>query len=445
MLPGLCYFSGMFQRQRRKRPAHWPHWFEPKNYPHFDQPIRDPEQVRKLVESPDEVARHPFLPFIHFEKVGRKYKRDVHAFVKKPRPLSYASHVDSLIFRRYSLLLSQTYEQLLSKEGIGEAVLAYRRFDPPKCNIHFANEAFRFIEEHAPCVAMAFDVKDFFESLDHKLLKQQWKQLLGVPELPPDHYAVFKAVTRYAKVDREALFQVFGITKKKQKHFRGPICTPEQFREKVRTNDQAKGLIKVKSDGKGVPQGSAISALLSNIYMIPVDLRMVAFAKANGGLYFRYSDDVLIVCPLDKKSHAEGDLRKLMISVGLQVHDGLGKSTIAVFTTTDLHTLTCDRPLQYLGFTFDGKNVRVRSQTVARYLRRMRKAVRREKFLAACRATAGGDPRIRRKRLYSRYTHLGTHNFLSYAKKACGIFKNHRIREQIKRHWNDLHAALQVE
>src|SRR5207249_363402 len=103
----------------------------------------------------------------------------------------------------------------------------YRRFAPPKCNLHFANDAFRFIETHVPCVAMAFDVKDFFESLDHKCLKQVWKQVLDVRELPPDHYAVYRAVTRYAWVERSALFKLFGITKRKLKSWRGPICTPE--------------------------------------------------------------------------------------------------------------------------------------------------------------------------------------------------------------------------
>ncbi len=431
----------MSSHKRRERSKDWPEWFEAKGYLHFDRPIRNPEQVRKIVESPADVARHSFLPFIHFQKITRKYKRDDGRFVKKTRPLSYASHLDSLIFRQYCLLLSDSYERKLVAKGIGDSVLAYRRFNPPKCNIHFANEAFCFVKDHAPCVAMTFDVKDFFESLDHKRLKQHWKQVLDKCELPPDHYAVFKAVTRYSWVEREPLYKLFGITKKKQKQWRGPICSPEEFRTKVRSKKQT-GLIKVKTDGKGVPQGSPISALLSNIYMLSADARMAPLVKEQGGLYFRYSDDILLVCPCDKRVELETQLRKEMDSVGLALHDGPGKSTVAMFISEEGGILNCDRQLQYLGFTFDGKCVRVRSQTIVRYMRRMKKAVYREKHVAERRVATGSDPKVRRKLLYSRYTHLGTRNFLSYAKKAQQVFMINKIREQIKRHWADLHASL---
>jgi len=191
----------MARHLKRNRPADWPIWFEPKGYPHFDEPIRDPRSIQPFVESEAGIARHAFLPFIHFSKTVRKYKRDEGRFVKKDRPLSYAGHKDSQIFRRYSLLLTEKYEDALAASGLGKSVIAYRRFHPPKCNIHFANEAFRFIEQHAPCVAMAFDVKDFFESLNHKLLKSQWKAVMAVKELPPDHYSVFRAITQYSKVE----------------------------------------------------------------------------------------------------------------------------------------------------------------------------------------------------------------------------------------------------
>jgi hypothetical protein len=179
--------------------------------------------------------------------------------------------------------------------------------------------------------------------------------------------------------------------------------------------------------------------------MIPVDLRMANLLSENGGLYLRYSDDVLIVCPLNKRILIEEELRMAMGTAGLQLHDGPGKSTTATFTRDGSTVLTCDRQLPYLGFVFDGKHVRVRSQTIVRYMRRMRKAVRREKFLARAHGARDGDARVRRKLLYSDYTHLGPRNFISYAKKAGDILGNNRIREQIKRHWRALHASLEIE
>ncbi len=443
---GSATFEVMRERRRRDRPIEWPDWFVPKRYPHFDQPIRSPDQVRSLVETPGQVATRAFLPFIRFEKTGRKFKKGEGRFVKKPRDLKYASHTDSQILRRYALLLANRYEQIIINEGIAESVLAYRRLDPPRCNIHFANDAFHWIETKAPRVALTFDVRDFFESFDHRLLKHQWKAVLGVKELPPDHYNIFKAITRYSWVERDELFKRFSITKKKLKDWREPICTPEQFRAVVRRGSPEPGLIHRKTDGKGVPQGSPISALLSNVYMLPVDRRMAALARDRDGLYLRYSDDILLVCRPDVKRDFVTELEQAISDAKLELHDGLGKRSVCNVSRDPSARLVCEPPLQYLGFSFDGRTVRIRSQTVAKFLRRMRKAVRRERHLAAVRAEAGGDPRVRRKSLYSRYTHLGRRNFITgYAADARAVFRRNSICDQLKRHWRELAAALEVD
>jgi hypothetical protein len=323
--------------------------------------------------------------------------------------------------------------------------MAYRRFTPSKCNIHFANDAFHFVEDQGPCVAMAFDVKEFFESLDHKELKQRWKQLLGVNELPGDHYAVFKAITRYAWVERDAVFALFGITNEQKEQRKRTICTPKEFRERVRTDVPSNGLIKPKEGSAGIPQGSPISALLSNIYMISVDIQMARLVRMSLGRYYRYSDDILIICPAGKEGELETALRELLEGVGLRLHDGQGKRTVSIFSRTAEGHLGCDRPLQYLGFTFDGCHVRVRSQTIARYLRRMRKAVRREIHLAKQCDKTSSETKIRRKRLYRIYSHLGTRNFIRYAKKARRVFDKNKISDQIKHYWRDLHALLVID
>jgi len=237
----------------------------------------------------------------------------------------------------------------------------------------------------------------------------------------------------------------FGITKKKQKDWGQPICTPEQFRTLVRQGVAGVGLIQSKTDGKGVPQGSPISALLSNLYMLPVDRRMAAVAREREGLYLRYSDDILLVCRPEHQNQVSDALEEAMKEAKLELHDGLGKRSVCNVKINADGTLLSHPPLQYLGFAFDGQSVRIRSQTVAKFLRRMRKAARREKYLASCRAEAGGDSRVRRKKLYSRFTHLGTKNFITgYAADAQKVFKKNVIRAQLKHHWRDLHAALDV-
>jgi hypothetical protein len=47
------------------------------------------------------------------------------------------------------------------------------------------------------------------------------------------------------------------------------------------------------NDPFGIPQGTPISAALSNAYMMPLDKRIVEARGSVGGLYRRYSDDIL--------------------------------------------------------------------------------------------------------------------------------------------------------
>lgn len=80
----------------------------------------------------------------------------------------------------------------------------------------------------APCVAKAFDITGFFDNIDHGLLKKRWAELLDETAIPADHYSVFRAITRFAHVDRSQLYQEFSIdsTVRKRGSFR--ICDIEE-------------------------------------------------------------------------------------------------------------------------------------------------------------------------------------------------------------------------
>ncbi len=56
---------------------------------------------------------------------------------------------------------------------------------------------------------------------------------------------------------------------------------------------------------KGIPQGSPISAILSNIYMIDFDVKMKEFISKVNGKYYRYCDDILCIAPIVYKSKIE--------------------------------------------------------------------------------------------------------------------------------------------
>lgn len=188
-------------------------------------------------------------------------------------------------------------------------------------------------------------------------------------------------------------------------------------------------MIYINSKGQGIPQGSPISAALSNIYMLPFDAKLKAFVEANGGLYRRYCDDILVVVPqMDVKpvfQFVESALDELKLTMQsaktLQCHFAAQKS---------------DRPLQYLGLVYDGVQVTLRAAGVSRFYVKMRRGVKQYKNAAR---TDGGMPLLvqRRKELlnrYSKHTSKEDRTYFNYAKRAAIKTKSVAIQRQLRRH-----------
>jgi len=424
--------------------------FVPRSYLHFDSPINR-QSAQKLVEGPQTVGRHSFFPFISYvittQKVRKKEGGGVELRDPKDREIAYAAHRDSHIFAHYAEELRIQYEELLTSKGLTNTVTAFRRVRRTHegrvvsfKSIHFADEAFEAIKRMGPCSVLAMDVSDFFGNLDHKLLKDAWCNVIGETMLPEDHYAVFKAVTRYSKVDRYALYETLGIDPLHPRRGRKTrLCTALEFRNLVRGG----GLCQVNKTGKGIPQGSPISAMLSNIYMLGFDEVMKEFASINRGLYRRYCDDILLILPT-AELRKQGEELILQLCSDLKLPINLDKTERIDFEFRD-GKLTTPKPLQYLGFTFDGRNKRVRPASVARYYKKMRKGVARTKAIRFRADREKGlifTTWLRRKKLFIQYTYLGRHNFPAYVFEAARIMNEPRMKRQIKPHMQRLKTLI---
>jgi RNA-directed DNA polymerase len=198
-----------------------------------------------------------------------------------------------------------------------------------------------------------------------------------------------------------------------------------------------KGLIQKNDQQIGIPQGSPISALLSNVYLLDFDRQMSVIASRTGGLYRRYSDDILWICPIGAADEIEREVYRCIGEFRLEINTG--KTETSVFRHDCSGQLVSDRPLQYLGFVFDGKQRLVRPNTLARYYRRVKTAIRRAQKMAA---KAGIDRRVFRRQIYKRFSHLGTRNFISYGRRAAVVMRADSIRRQVGRHWRKLHKWL---
>jgi hypothetical protein len=112
--------------------------------------------------------------------------------------------------------------------------------------------------------------------------------------------------------------------------------------------------VQTNPDRKGIPQGSPISALLSNIYMMEFDEQISKYVKAYGGSYLRYCDDILLILPGSKESEAIRVVGEKVKEIRLEIQES--KTEVCRFGNS-INGYRADRPLQYLGFIFDGQNI----------------------------------------------------------------------------------------
>lgn len=416
--------------------------FTTRPYLHFDTPV-NAASAERIATNPATVASHAFLPFISYNVTTQKIRKikggGVERKAPKVRPIAYAAHKDAHIFGHYSTLLCESYERALRVYGLHETVTAFRSLDRRR-NIHFANDVFEFIENQGECAVLASDISDYFGTIQHDTLKQAWCGLQGVSRLPADEFAVFKAITQYSTVDRDELCKVLGLDPENTRaDGRHRFCSAQEFRTVVRGN----GLCIVNRRGFGIPQGSPISAILSNIYLLEFDAMMHAAVVTHGGLYRRYCDDILFVVPTAAaRAELLGKMLTLLTDLGLVAHP---EKTEAIDFPKKGELLPGSRVLNYLGFTFDGVNKRIRPASVARYYKKMRSGVGRAKAIRwRADKTAGCWPpsKLKRRRLHILYSYLGRHNFLSYAFDAARIMNDSGIKAQVKAHWKRLQDEI---
>jgi hypothetical protein len=372
--------------------------------PHLDSPIPQ-DEAERITSDPALVASHPFYPFLeksqHWTKFAKKGTEKSKVRVKD-RPIRYAAKLDSFIYSHYRDILYRRYEPELESLGLTQCVLAYRHIaldsgKGGKCNVHFADRAFKETRSFGNCLTIALDIEKFFENLDHEWIKQMWWRLLGKPVptrrgllLPEDHFNVFKAVTQYSFIRRDMAYKKLGyiaeehssgkrkrwrFTRSKE-DFPSQICGPKRFREELQ------GLINRNRNPFGIPQGSPISDLLANVYMIDFDQEMNQFVSSLGGKYFRYSDDILIIAPgqterwQDVLSATQDTLKKTAPRLQLkgektQVH---AYKPINGGPDQECSLLVPPRGpngMEYLGFRYDGKGVFLRNSTVSGFQRKI--------------------------------------------------------------------------
>jgi hypothetical protein len=461
-----------------------------KGYPHFDAPISKTAAI-ELVSNPAEVSSHKFLPFLSYVSVTKKFG------IKKPkeRLIRYGARKDAYIYSYYRKILLDRYDIILKEKGLDECVIAYRQVKIPgsdngKSNINFAKEAFAEITRQGSCVAIAVDISGFFESLNHQMIKQKWKLVLGVQNLPADHYNVYRNITDYRVVDLDECYQTLGLawfegsgnskikkykyTRKEQVKYHQQLCKPAEFREKIAGYGEGyKSIIqgnpyKAKGNNCGIPQGSPISDIIANMYMLDFDEEIKSLADETVGYYRRYSDDILFICPPDKKiaDLAISKIKAAISKLSLKIKDE--KTIITHFFCENNETTyksydglgnAKGNAFEYLGFSFDGKRILLKSQTLTRYYKKVNGGIKAAVKTASLEAKKNGitDPRpyLDIPALYHKYSNANrkwkgrdgekARNFITYVKRSENLMPDQGIRRQLRNHRKYIKDLIEKE
>ena len=416
------------------------HHNDTKPYAHFDLRVSlSMPSIRKYVMDRTKIVTHSFYPFIHFEKKNSRYGKKG---PKKPRELYYCSHLDRCVYQRYAFLLNYQYNIWACENNIDDVAIAYRD-NLGKNNIDFAKDAFDAIRSFPQCFILVGDFTNFFDNLEHQYLKKMMCEVLGVERLPQDYFSVFKNITRFSSWDWKDIVKAAGENiaergVRKKINSKETVLTKEQFQKNKKD-------IKKNISGVGVPQGSPVSAVLSNIYMIKFDKDIKRYVTSKGGIYMRYSDDFIIVLPYERDAEI-ADFTSYIFSYveSMKGLIDLQKEKTSCYTYKDEVIYEGDQPssINYLGFLFDGKSIRIRPRAITKYYYRMR---RKANTIGRSNWTSSKGRRISAKELYSIYSRNDEkQTFIDYARKAKGILKlnDQEANALIKHHKRKIAMAI---
>lgn len=467
-----------------------------KGYTHLDAPFTPKQKLwlYSYVTNKDAIAHHAFLPLIRRTVTTHPFKLNeerTRKKKKKKRKLTFASHMDAAIFAYYAEKLQVDYENYIKRTGIGDVVTAYRKVKSEshkgnKCNIDFAYDVFSYIKENltenSPMDVVTFDIKGFFDNLNPEILKEKWKKVIGKKHLDNDEYAIFKHVTNYSYVNEIELFRLFkeriicrtkrgNIVRRKVKHtnyLRDKDAIAYCMKKDI-AEIREKGLIRRKKEDNGIPQGLPISSTLANVYMIDFDKEIKCVVDESGGIFRRYSDDIIVACPKGASSHIKDLIMQKIGDVSLTIEES--KTNLYHFTKKD-GIVKCMHEnhgtndiLKYLGFSFDGNHILLKNSSICKFYYKMHKSVMRSVYFAIHinNKTRG---KMFERHLISRFTYAGANrhpiyrrsskgktfyriknkktygNFLTYVEKASHIMHEPRIKKQLRRCASKLRKSI---
>lgn len=376
------------QRYNRRKP-----FVGSRGYKHFDLPISLKQystkgDLRNSLIDIESLKQHKYYPLIRKDKYTKRYtinNQKELIIERKCRPIMYAAHRDAPVFSFYGFILRRVYErEIASTPGLSECVIAYRKIprkDIPsrnKSNIDFAKEAFTTIGELDKDVAiLCLDIKGFFDSLSHSYIENSMSIIKDTAIRERLKY-VLKPLLKYRYVFYRDIKSVYGDNI-------SSWANSVIFNHKIRNTD----LIHKNKKKKGIPQGTPISDIIANMYMLDFDRAVLnMISKMDTHYYRRYSDDIFLVVPTNEAKNIYRYIANTLEKYGLCLSESKTEAFTYDSKTRKLTDCTGDfveddykknRPmLQYLGFIFDTDNIYIRPKSLAKLAKKRKTLLKKQ-------------------------------------------------------------------
>lgn len=439
-----------------------------KAYIHCDFPVGH-AKAQEIILS--DVSKYRFMPFFGYnilvEKV-KKLKKEEYRSLKadspdgiiffndskflikkiKKRPIKFASHTDACIYSNFACILEKYYEREILESGLNQVVCAYRK--GRGSNYEIAAEAFSHIALNSSSIVATFDIKGFFDTIDHGILKNKTFDLLrkdkGKLCSNKEISSILKSLCHYsyidleAKINNEKTIRSFINERKSEGHKRA--FEIDYFRNLCRNRN----ILRVNESSFGIPQGSASSAILSNIYLFEFDLKLKNLIEKNQGIYRRYSDDIFIAFPAHK-DQLRYEIETFIITELEKLNLEIQKDKTYWYSLpNDFQT---GHAIDYLGFTFNGKFIYIRTSSLNRYWSKMRSGVAyaKNRFRKYCEHNKPNGNKMYASRILKRYTcaiwklsknrnrlyYSENKNFITYAHSSHKVFCKRKIKSKIRK------------
>lgn len=425
--------------------------FKQRYYKHIDKIIYI-KDVELKIKDPNFVKIHGFYPFISYELNFKKFTSEInsetnHHYKIKSRPIKYASHIDRCIYQWYSYKLNEIYNNYCNINNLNNTAIAYRTCLKGKTNIDFAKYAFDNIKSNDECFIMVSDFSSFFDNIDHKLLKNNLCNLLNVQTLSDDMYKVYKSMTKYSYIEKTEI-EEYLISKNVET--KESIIKNNSYFDKITWNEAKKDLkdkIIPNTNNFGIPQGSPLSGVYANIYMMKFDKNINEYVKSKKGIYMRYSDDLIIIIP-KKEINSINDVWNIIElekrkCPGLKIN--IEKTSGYIYKDKHIVPLYNEVKgmkkgnnfISYLGFSFDGSYVKFRDKTLTKFYYRLYRKINsmikreEERIKIGKKKVSKIDKHYILKTLKA--SEKDSKKFVDYVKRAKKVFKKEKYIIQFEK------------